>query len=595
MSEDAHPAQYFLDAAEETLQQEFDLDAVQELDELLPPYPLLLTLLMDWAGSPDAEESPQLDAFTNLVDHALHQLRIELRRGDEEAVEFWQLLQELLGEALESGDKPVFCHGLLDGLATQGFPLPEALIDRVAAWHEKRYSAEIKDATESGADPEQGLRELFDQPGMQPADIYGMLKTQLQYLPANKLDTLYTGLLQVDNSNLLEGLLHCLLHPRALVRERLLEQLRLLREPIGAHQLNRLVMLRNWLPPEQAKQLDAVVRQQRKHNLPPAAASRGSVRIWASAPDGAGATAVIMCREKTGRYQLSGAILKENTGILDCWQSPHLKKREADAGIQEIRSQLPQSLPVDPEFLQQLLPHFLALNLRSGEMPEPELLDWLEALGGDLWQPQTLDIGDWLRDAEPELQDWDRDKAFRRLASWFDKHLSELRWFENDTATIERAEEWLLAEDPQPEQQILEEILAPHRPKWRDRFALMAIWAKSNLNKRGPHWQDFALLARAADTDQPVVELPILPVVAGHTLAITSEEMTAREELAEELEDEDWDGEEWDQEDWGEDEFPPQPDLFADAPADPVRSEKVGRNEPCPCGSGRKHKKCCMA
>ena len=26
-----------------------------------------------------------------------------------------------------------------------------------------------------------------------------------------------------------------------------------------------------------------------------------------------------------------------------------------------------------------------------------------------------------------------------------------------------------------------------------------------------------------------------------------------------------------------------------------VRSDKVGRNEPCPCGSGLKHKKCCIA
>ncbi|MCK7579691.1 MAG: SEC-C domain-containing protein [Chromatiales bacterium] len=26
---------------------------------------------------------------------------------------------------------------------------------------------------------------------------------------------------------------------------------------------------------------------------------------------------------------------------------------------------------------------------------------------------------------------------------------------------------------------------------------------------------------------------------------------------------------------------------------EPVRSEKVGRNEPCPCGSGKKYKKCC--
>ena len=27
----------------------------------------------------------------------------------------------------------------------------------------------------------------------------------------------------------------------------------------------------------------------------------------------------------------------------------------------------------------------------------------------------------------------------------------------------------------------------------------------------------------------------------------------------------------------------------------PVRVEKVGRNEPCPCGSGKKYKKCCGA
>ena len=28
-------------------------------------------------------------------------------------------------------------------------------------------------------------------------------------------------------------------------------------------------------------------------------------------------------------------------------------------------------------------------------------------------------------------------------------------------------------------------------------------------------------------------------------------------------------------------------------PPPPVRSAKVGRNAPCPCGSGKKHKKCC--
>ncbi len=38
---------------------------------------------------------------------------------------------------------------------------------------------------------------------------------------------------------------------------------------------------------------------------------------------------------------------------------------------------------------------------------------------------------------------------------------------------------------------------------------------------------------------------------------------------------------------------PPLAPLYPAAPRQPVRSEKIGRNDPCPCGSGRKYKKCC--
>jgi len=31
------------------------------------------------------------------------------------------------------------------------------------------------------------------------------------------------------------------------------------------------------------------------------------------------------------------------------------------------------------------------------------------------------------------------------------------------------------------------------------------------------------------------------------------------------------------------------------SPVPPSRSRRVGRNEPCPCGSGKKFKKCCGA
>jgi len=44
--------------------------------------------------------------------------------------------------------------------------------------------------------------------------------------------------------------------------------------------------------------------------------------------------------------------------------------------------------------------------------------------------------------------------------------------------------------------------------------------------------------------------------------------------------------------------FPPEEHEHedeAEAAAEPAKSEKVGRNDPCPCGSGKKYKKCCGA
>jgi preprotein translocase subunit SecA len=38
---------------------------------------------------------------------------------------------------------------------------------------------------------------------------------------------------------------------------------------------------------------------------------------------------------------------------------------------------------------------------------------------------------------------------------------------------------------------------------------------------------------------------------------------------------------------------PEPPDEGPPAPQEPIRRDKIGRNEPCPCGSGKKYKKCC--
>jgi len=36
-----------------------------------------------------------------------------------------------------------------------------------------------------------------------------------------------------------------------------------------------------------------------------------------------------------------------------------------------------------------------------------------------------------------------------------------------------------------------------------------------------------------------------------------------------------------------------QLELLLNPPQPKIAEKKIGRNDPCPCGSGKKHKKCC--
>jgi yecA family protein len=61
-------------------------------------------------------------------------------------------------------------------------------------------------------------------------------------------------------------------------------------------------------------------------------------------------------------------------------------------------------------------------------------------------------------------------------------------------------------------------LLSPHRSTWRDRFILLALWAKHNCNKRGPQWQDFAIVSEAIDSAEDLHDIPIMRSIAYNTL-----------------------------------------------------------------------------
>jgi Protein of unknown function (DUF1186)/SEC-C motif len=108
-----------------------------------------------------------------------------------------------------------------------------------------------------------------------------------------------------------------------------------------------------------------------------------------------------------------------------------------------------------------------------------------------------------------------------------------------------------------------------------------------------PEWTDEQITLGKEDV---LAELPKWSHLIEDATTDMLEWFENREYGDEQDEDEDWDEDEWDEEDeWGADRLRLSAmngnNFSSTTPY--IAPEKVGRNDPCPCGSGKKYKKCC--
>jgi hypothetical protein len=95
-------------------------------------------------------------------------------------------------------------------------------------------------------------------------------------------------------------------------------------------------------------------------------------------------------------------------------------------------------------------------------------------------------------------------------------------------------------------------------------------------------------------TEMPLSELQVEPKNPNYQMVddyvtwfVNAPEAGADEDWDEDFEDDDYDEEDYDLDDEVEDEL-------EEEPPPPATRQKTGRNDPCPCGSGKKFKKCCL-
>ena len=490
--------------------------------------PIILEHIFSLAASSGEKDFPY-DACEYLLHCALLELMIEIRHGQNAPKEAWGKLQMMLISALNAS------HGndelitlILDHISTHNLPLDPETLDATIDWQQNKFepTAEEENLTQEEINNE--LISHLDQLHISSEfEFYQLFADRLTFFADESIEGFVCDLLGANQTILREGALLFLLHKRKAVRLAIIDALQsdFFQKKISPTGLRRLITSRNWLSSDEKAPIDKAIKSIRRLGTPCESASVPEtiklVKTYTSTTDGVGAASVISIFKVGREFALVGAILKEQYGVLDTWVSPLTTRKECENQIRHMKSEI-YCLETDEEWVRCALPHFLALNVQSEEPLTAETLLWTEWLGLNIWQPQPLDLISLLNQWHEEHPDLfsrnSHEKALNRSAKWLEKADYAQGWFEQDDALEKRVNQFFSHNIPEGFPSTVDYLLSPHRQKWRDRFILLALWAKHNDKARGPKWQDFAIISEAIDSRDDLHDIPIMRSIAYNTL-----------------------------------------------------------------------------
>lgn len=513
---------------------------VAQLGELSEP--LILEHIFHLAAS-SRDQEPPYDALEYLLHCTLLELMIQIRHGQNAPQKAWNKLQSILVTALisEQGNDELFTL-ILDHISTHNLPLDPETLNATIFWQQNKFEPTLEEASLTQEEINNELINHLQQLHISSEfEFYQLFADRLTFFADEAIEGFVFDLLGASQAILREGALLFLLHKRKAVRSAIIEALQdgFFQQKISPKGLRRLITSRNWLPADEKVQIDKIIKTIRKSGLPCESASVPEtiklVKIYASTTDGVGAASVISIFKVGRKFALVGAILKEHYGVLDTWVSPLTTRKECENQVRHMKSEI-YCLETDENWVRCILPHFLALNVQSEEPLTAETLLWTEWLGLNIWQPQPLDLlsllNQWHEEFPQLFSRNSHEKALNRSAKWLEKADYAQGWFEQDDELEDRVNAFFSHSIPEGALSTVDYLLSPHCNKWRDRFILLALWAKHNCNKRGPQWQDFAIVSEAIASAKDLHDIPIMRSIAYNTLDYYSAMSHQQEEPA---------------------------------------------------------------
>ncbi len=286
--------------------------------------------------------------------------------------------------------------------------------------------------------------------------------------------------------------------------------------------LRRMIALRNWLPEGERPHLDDAIKKTRQRKIDCAPWPKRLVQeIVVSNIDGAGAQSVFAVVKEGRKFVIASLLIKQGVGIADAWCLRGQSKSEVRHFLRHIRAET-DSHRIGPEFLDDLVPHYLAVGRINGNLPVAGFLDFIEAIGIESWQPSEFAAGNLISFLEQGIDPAHIDpaavaKVVDTSGNWLDQIGFLDSWFEGDAEVNAILSGKARSKTPAKIDAIVVSVLEPRRAKWTERFLWTALWLKEDRNLLSP-WEDFFVIGRELHLGRAVKEIPVMQGIAEATV-----------------------------------------------------------------------------
>jgi hypothetical protein len=384
------------------------------------------------------------------------------------------------------------------------------------------------------ADPEQALLDLLGELEAEgvgnPHELFEAILQMMAVGDAEVQTNLCRLMLEIEHPVMCETAALMLFHPQAEVRAGVAQ---VLAEVDGRcltpATLRRLIVARNWFPEDLRARIDQAVANARRARVECAPLpKRVSMTVHASTVDGAMAqTFQVIVPEGKG-FLCCSVMPKKGAGVADAFLIPLAGKRERNE-LLALLGRETGAVEVTADYLHLRICQALADGAAQGKVPCHWLVAIAERLGCDQWKAAPLDVAAELAALQVELEtrggrfvtEGYRQQALAASQAWPEDQPFAWSWFEDDVE-VDAVVKKIQGKKRRPESArcmvaILEKILQPRRTQWLERLVLTALWLKAAKKPPVP-WQQMVLVAAAvADETLPLVEIPLMVMIAGHS------------------------------------------------------------------------------